>query len=897
MSSLPVGEREAPSSPATRSTWLRGSSSRPLLARSWSASGGSLRTGRLQFDGPRTIEAKGRPDGILCRRLAGALGSMRPPGVGGLRRTFVGRQSELELLQATYRRVVREREPHCVTLMGDAGVGKTSLVGELWAVLAAELPEPLRLTGRCIPYGRGITYWPLGEILKQHLGIQEDTPPETVRRLLGAREGLGLTLGLEPVGALHPLAVRHSLYEAWVEFLGELVANRPAVVLVEDLHWAEEPLLDLIDRLVRDVRGPLLVLATGRPELLDRRPAWGGGKRNAATLWLEPLSPAEAARMLEELVAGAIPAPLSAIVVERAEGNPFFIEELVGSLIDQGALGPAGEAVDEQRFQPGPAIPDSVQAVLAARIDLLGSAEKAALQTAAVIGRVFWAGPVCELLEGAMPDFEVLEDRDFIRRRSTSTLAGEHEFAFKHALTREVAYSSLPKARRGRLHAAVADWMERAVENHDELAPFLAHHYVEAVRPEDADLAWAGEEDELAELREKAVAWLRRAAELAVGRYEIDEGLGLLHRAIELESLEWKQADAWLEIGRANALKYDGEAFWAAMQNAISASVDRPAKAELYGELVFQTAIRSGMWRLRPDRELVKSWIAQGLELAAPDTRARAKALIARSHWQPVAAEEAAREAHSIAELLGDAELRSYALDSLAVTAFAGNRFEECLGWSERRLELLDETSDPGHHASTLACAALGYLGCGRIHDARRLARTHEELTRQLTPHHQLHGIAYLLEVEELAGNWQGIRRLGPRVEEAVAANLTTPCVLNSRSLLVSALASAHLADEDEARRLEGSSEALGMEGYSVLLDPPRIQLALLRGELDSAARLLRDAVFSQDETWGQLRRWRPGSTRLRRSATVIGSSLDALPLMQPGTYPSGSPCELWGSS
>jgi predicted ATPase len=208
------------------------------------------------------------------------------------------------------------------------------------------------------------------------------------------------------VGALHPLAVRHSLYEAWVEFLGELVANRPAVVLVEDLHWAEEPLLDLIDRLVRDVRGPLLVLATGRPELLDRRPAWGGGKRNAATLWLGPLSSADATRMLEELVAGQLPGPLSAIVVERAEGNPFFIEELVGSLIDQGALGPAGEALDEQQFQPGPAIPDSVQAVLAARIDLLGSAEKAALQTAAVIGRVFWAGPVCELLEGAMPDFE-----------------------------------------------------------------------------------------------------------------------------------------------------------------------------------------------------------------------------------------------------------------------------------------------------------------------------------------------------------------------------------------------------------------------------------------------------------------------------------------------------------
>jgi hypothetical protein len=416
--------------------------------------------------------------------------------------------------------------------------------------------------------------------------------------------------------------------------------------------------------------------------------------------------------------------------------------------------------------------------------------------------------------------------------------------------------------------------MERAVENHDELAPFLAHHYVEAVRPEDADLAWAGEEEKLAELREKAVAWLRRAAELVVGRYEIDEGLGLLHRAVELGSREWKQTDAWREIGRANALKYDGEAFWAAMQNAISASVDRQTQAELYGELVFQTAIRSGMWRLRPGRELVESWISRGLDLATPDSRARAKALIARSHWQPVAAEEAAREARSIAELLGDAELRSYALDSLAVTAFAGNRFEECLGWSERRLELLDEISDPGHHASILAGAALGYLGCGRIHDARRLARTHEELTRQLTPHHQLHGVAYLLEVEELAGNWQGIRRLGPNVEEAVAANLTTPCVL---TLARSSYPPSRAHTLPTKTRLAASKAA---RRRSVWRDTASCSTRRASSSLSSVASWTAPHGCSGPPSSRRRRRggsslpWRRGSMRLRCSATVIGSSL-----------------------
>jgi class 3 adenylate cyclase len=840
--------------------------------------------GAFEFGGPLTIEAKGKPGGIPCRRLIRALALTRPRGVGALWRSFVGRESELELLQATYHRVVHEREPHCVTIMGNAGVGKTRLIGELWEWLGRGRPEPLMLTGRCIAYGRAITYWPLGEILKQHLGILENDPAELVQQRLGTHQALGLTLGLEAEGDLHPLAVRDRLHDAWVEFIDKLVAGRPVVLLVEDLHWAEEPLLDLLERVLHDTRGPLLVLATARPELLDRRPGWGGGRRNAATLWLEPLSSAEAGLMLAELLPTELPETLREMVIERAEGNPFFVEELVASLIDQGVLEPVNGGWVSRELQPDLAIPDSVQAVLAARIDLLGPAEKAALEAAAVIGRVFWAGPVCELLEGMEPDFGILEDRDFIRRRSGSTLAGEREFSFKHALTREVAYSILPKAARGRLHAAVAGWLERFVESRDELAPFLAHHYAESVRPEDADLAWEGEEERLAQLRKAAVAWLRRAGEHAVGRYEIDEGLGLLQRALRLESSESQHVELWREIGRAHALKYDGEEFWTSMQKAIGASADGQEHAELFGELAFQTAIRSGMWKRRPDDDLVESWITQALELAPHEGPARAKALVARSHWHPAESEAAAREASAIAEGLAHDELRSYALDSRAVTAFAANRFEEGRRWAEERLDFLDRISDPEHRAKILAGAALGSLGCARFDDARRFASQHAELTRSLTPHHQLHGTAYVLEVEELAGNWATIRELGPRAEQAVARNLATPCVLNSRSLLVCALASAHLADEGEARRLEESSETLGMEGYRVLLDPPRIQLALLRGELETVARLLPEAVVPQ-ETWGQLAAlatWLDAFAALDDRERVEGA---APPLLQPGTY------------
>ena len=263
-------------------------------------------------------------------------------------------------------------------------------------------------------------------------------------------------------------------------------------------------------------------------------------------------------------------------------------------------------------------VPDSVQALLAARIDLLDPTDKEALQTAAVIGRVFWTGPVYELLAGE-PDFRALEERDFIRLRSGSSIPGQREYAIKHALTREVAYASLPRARRARLHAGFAAWLERfAGASGDELAPLLAHHYAEAVRPEDVDLAWSGEEAELAKLRESAILWLRRAAELAVGRYEIDEGLILLHRAVALEPDPRKQAKLWEKIGQANVLRFAGEDFRAAMENAIELA---GPSAELYTELALQTARRTGMWQQAPDRELVDGWIERALELVEEGSR------------------------------------------------------------------------------------------------------------------------------------------------------------------------------------------------------------------------------------------------------------------------------------
>lgn len=794
--------------------------------------------GAFEFGQSATVAAKGKPGGVPARRVRRALTLMRPRGVGGLARAFVGRDEELAALRAAYRRAAENSRPVLVTIVGDAGVGKTRLVRELWERLAEEDPEPVRRTGRCLAYGQAITYWPLAEVLKEHLGILESDPPDEVRRRLGSREILGLTLGLDVAGDFHPLAARDRLHEAWITFLSDLGTDQPVVLLVEDVHWAEVPLLDLLERLARDVDAPLLLLATARPDFVDARPGWGGPRVGSETIWLEPLAQAAATTLVGALLASDVPPQVRELVVDRAEGNPFFVEEVLGSLIDQGVLERQNGSWVARDPPRGFAIPDSVQAVLAARIDLLDEAEKAALQSAAVIGRIFWTSPVYELVAGMEPDFRVLEDRDFIRRRSRSSLEGEPEYAFKHALTREVAYAGLPKARRARLHAAFADWILRFGGGRDEHAPLLAHHYAEAVRPEDTDLCWEDAPEELDRLRAQAVIWLERAAHLAVSRYEIDEALALLHRAIELGPDGQRRAEIWRSIGRANALKYDGEAFWAAMQNSLQTCRDRRTCADTYAELAFQTAARSAMWNRPPDKGLVEGWVTQALKLAEPGSAARVKALIARTFWDAASAGDAPREASVIAEDIDDVELRSFAFEARATALSAGGHFGEACDWAERRLALLDEISDPDHRAMAYWSSALAYAGLGRFADARRLTQRHADVASRLTPHHCVHAVGFRLTLEELAGGWPVIRDLTGDTEHVVAANLATPCVLNPRSLLACAIACAYLGDEHESRRLEAAANELGMDGYSVMT-MGRLRLALARGDLGTAGQIV----------------------------------------------------------
>ena len=782
--------------------------------------------GAFDFGEPLAIDARGKSAPVPCRPLVRALAASRPRGA--FARPFVGREHELDQLRRTYERAVADEEPQLAIVTGDAGVGKSRLARELWTWLEGHEARPQLRVGRCLSYGTAITYWPVREILQEHLGLRDEASRDEILARLGERGVLALALGYDVTADLHPLAARDRFRDAWVSLLTDAAARSPVVLLVEDVHWAEHALLELLERTVRDVRGPLLVVATSRPD-----EGWSGGRRNVTHVQLGPLHADAAAELVADL-----PEPVRDLLVRRAEGNPFFVEELVESLIDRGVLTRANGHWNATAVPERIATPDSVRGVLAARIDLLPAREKSALQAAAVIGRAFWEGPVRELI-ASDADFALLEERDFIRPRRESRLEGEREHSIKHALTREVAYAGIPKARRAHLHAAFADWIERRAAGREELAALLAHHYAEAVRPDDADLAWADANAEHDRLRERAVHWLKRAAAAAMSRYELDETIDLLERALELEDGAPERALLWREIGRAHALRYDGEAFWTAMDRSLDVCTDRATCGETYSLLAFQTAIRSGMWKRRPESPLVDGWIAKALELSEPETASRARALIAQAYWHPRNGADAAREGSRIADRLGDADLRSYAWMARAAVAFRALHLPEAAEWALRRFDVADEITDPDHAVEIRETAFPVVAALGRLREIRRLAEEHARLSANLSPHHRMHGVSLLAEADELVGNWGSLVGAEPSIVAAVSENADTPCVRNARCLLLCAVARQDAGDEERSRELERAADELGMEGHGVALDAPRVRLALGRRDVDAVAPLV----------------------------------------------------------
>jgi hypothetical protein len=365
----------------------------------------------------------------------------------------------------------------------------------------------------------------------------------------------------------------------------------------------------------------------------------------------------------------------------------------------------------------------------------------------------------------------------------------------------------------------------------------------------------------------------------------MEEAVGLLTRAAELTDDEHETALLWREIGHAQALRYDGEAFWEAMNRSLEGPLDDEERAQTYSLLAFQTSLRSGMWKVRPRLGQIETWVERSLELEPKDDAVRAQALLARANAAPdKVSESVLEEAAELAERVADAELRSHAFGARSRAAYEARQFDAAALWSERRLELVPEMEDPDSVCEACESAVPVAAMLGRFDEARRLAELHWQTARRLSAHHRLHSVSLPLELGEVLGNWQALADETDRVTEFVAANLATPCVRNARDLLLCAVAQALVGDEKIARELEREAESISGEGHDTELSTPRLRMALLRGDVDSARSLV---GLSPRRTFV----WGPGVFAARFDALTALRQYEQIereaPLfMRPGTVP-----------
>ncbi len=503
-----------------------------------------------------------------------------PPRERDLQPTpFVGREDELELLAGHVRRIRRDGRGHVVTILGAGGVGKTRLVAE-FRVRTRDIHA---LRGRALPYGTGVPFWSLGETIREECGILFGDPLDAARRKVDETVGRlgvpGLTApALKAVLALGTEGLdltRDALFAGMRAFFEALARRDPLLLILEDVHSAEDVTLDFIEHAADWVReSPIMLVILSRPELLERRPSWLGGKRSATTLFLDPLGLDES-QALALGILGGNPAPDGFVqtIIERAGGNPLFMEEMLRALIEQGVL-VAGErtwtlSVPADRV----AIPDTVHAVIAARIDALPPPEKHVLQAAAVEGKDFWRGALGAITQEANIDsvLETLVSKDLVTRKPTSTLMGEDEFTFRHILIRDVAYTMLPKAQRWPRHALHAEWLRRmAGDRHAEFADFISHHWLQVLAIQ-RELGVPPDPAATAE----ALANLLLAGDRAAGVYANAIALDHYARALDLDppSTERLRAlkgrgEVWMLLGQFERAQEDFVALQTLAQRA-----------------------------------------------------------------------------------------------------------------------------------------------------------------------------------------------------------------------------------------------------------------------------------------------------------------------------------------
>ena len=775
------------------------------------------------FGDPVPLTLKGKRDPVIARKLGYQIEANEP--TVRFQAPMVGRDRELGTLLGLLDEAIENEQPRLVALIGPAGIGKSRMLREFIAAATQGHGELRVLRGRCVAAGHGITFWALGEILRSASGISLDEAAETaVDKLRGTAraelEPLGLSQGQvdetvfalatsanlalpgNPLDQLDPKEVGDEMARAWPRFLSGLAAGGPAVVVIEDVHWADDRMVGMLELITARSRGPLLLIATARPEFLETHPRFAASD-DLTVVSLRPLTDAQSDRLIGELLGSSgVLAELLADVRQKADGNPFFLEEILQRLIDEGAL---VKDKDDGRWRATERaqkvrLPDTIHGLLAARIDALPAAEKAVLQQAAVVGRVFWPGALGATADGAQLGelLRSLERKGLIGTRPTSTIEGEPEYIFRHILIRDVAYSGVPKARRARAHAETGRWIERlSGDRPEEFGELLAYHYAAAAAGEDADLAWGDAADEREALRMLALDSLIRAGSAARRRFAVDKAISLHEQALALASGD-------LESTRAHeALGDDYEALFH-MDEAVSnymAAIEAEKRArndtEAFGSLAAKLALAARRWgafKQKAPQEEIRALVDEALARDVP-LRMRAELLVGAaliasyrqrsSSREPLMDEDRktlphsialAEEGLAIAESLGDALLLFRASEVLALLYWHAGDVERYRAVIDREGSLIDLVPGRREKVDALVGAASAWTEAGRYEEAIRVAEQAFELAKELSPHERMHASFALMWAASAHGDWDRALEVWPWHVSAAAAEPEINC-------------------------------------------------------------------------------------------------------------------------
>ncbi len=720
----------------------------------------------IQYRQIRPVAAKGKSQPIpvweALDATVGAGSQVRPE----TQTPLIGRERELKLLRGGLVRSQSERSTQLITVVGVPGIGKSRLLHEMAGMIEAEAKPITCLQGRALPYNSAISLDALAEMLKAQAGILEtDSPVEADDKLTRAaaavlpdrlewvRRHLSVLVGgSRPGDAPVRDDDQEEKFAAWRGFFEALAERQPLVLMFEDLHWADDGLLDFLDYLVEWVTDvPLLVVCSARPELLERRPGWGGGKANAMTLSLSPLSDEDTASLIRLLACRPLlEANQPAELLARAGGNPLYAEQYVQMLVDRRA----GEELSP---------PESIQAIIAARLDALPPEEKQVLRNAAVIGQVFWPQAIDALSGGvgAMPqdhDLRVsqleerlhrLERKQFVRRDRESSVAGQSQYAFLHILLREVAYGQIPRPARIDKHLRAAGWFE-ALGRPDDQTQMLAHHYLAAL-----DLAGTAGQD-VAGVAPRARVALRAAGDRAHALNGFDSAARFYRSALELwpDQAVAERTDLLFRLAVALFLADDDscEEALETARSAVLAAGDRTRAAVIESHL-------GDVWWIRGDRDRCFQHLFRAEELVRdePASAEKVDVLADKARHQMLADfdTESARQALQLAEALGLDEQRAQLLITIGSARwFSGDRD----GREDIQLGL--EIALAGDYPPATRRAYINLGGCaeheGDLHEALRLSNEAERVAQRLGVRdelrwHQATAIELLFEL----GQWQ----------------------------------------------------------------------------------------------------------------------------------------------